>query len=154
MDSQFNNQQNSFQQDNGYTYYSTPDMTVENIPDPANRRYGLGRAIAAQILASVAVFMGVIALYAVLFAVVEWDFDSVSSSLLLFGGFLSAGCIAMSVIAIVLGVRSIKCFKQKLPRPVATLVLGISAVVESSAGIVVGIYDIIFLVAAYALAFV
>lgn len=147
MESQFTNQENNFQQDAGYTYYSAPDLTVEDIPDPNNRKYGLGRAIAAQILATVSVFVGIIALYAVVFSLVGFseEVEELGIPALLFGFFSTVGCIAMSIIAIVLGVKSIKCFKKRTPRPIATLILGISSVVEASSAVIVALYDLLFI---------
>lgn len=150
MESQFTNQENNFQQQSGYTYYSAPNLTVEDIPDPNNRKYGLGRAIAAQILATVSVFVGVIALYAVVFSLVGFsgEVEELGVPALLYGFFSTVGCIAMSIVAVVLGVKSIKCFKRKTPRPIATLILGISSVVEASSAVVVALYDFFFILVA------
>ncbi len=141
MESQFTNQENNFQQDAGYAYYSAPNLTVEDIPDPNNRKYGLGRAITAQVLSSVAVFVGVISMYILLLSMYGFagDVDIVGASALIYGLFFTIGCVVMSIVSIVLGVRSIKCFKKKTPRPIATLILGISSVVEAASALEVAI---------------
>ena len=145
MESQFTNQENNGQE---YTYYySAPDLTVEDIPNPENRKYGLGRAIAAQILASLSALIGIIAFYVLVFSIVGFsgEIEEIGASALFFGFFCTAGCVAMSIVAIVLGVRSIKAFKRVTPRPIATLVLGISSVVEASSAVVIAIYDWFFI---------
>ena len=149
MESQFTNQQNDAQQSGGYYYYTAPQPTVENAYDPANRRYGLGRAITAQILASVSIFAGIIAMYVIVFSLIGFELEKdFGASVLSMGFFFSVGCIAMSVVALVLGIKSIKCFKQRTPRPIATLILGISSVVEASSGIIVAFYDLFFILIA------
>ena len=142
MESQFTNQENSGQE---YSYYySAPDLTVEDIPNPENRKYGLGRAIAAQILASVSIFVGFVAFYVLFFSLIGFsgEIEELGVSMLFFGFFFTAGGVAMSIVAIVLGVRSIKCFKRVTPRPIATLVLGISSLAEASSSIVVAVCDL------------
>lgn len=129
MESQFTNQENNFQQESVYTYYSAQNLTVEDIPDPNNR---------------------IIAMYAVVFSLVGFgnEVEELGVPALLYGFFSTVGCIAMSIVAVVLGVKSIKCFKRKMPRPIATLILGISSVVEASSAVVVALYDFFFILVA------
>ena len=147
MESQFTNQENNFQQDAGYAYYSAPDLTVEDIPHPENRKYGLSRAITAAILSTVSVTIGVIAMYVVIFSMMGLDFDleAMGYSVLFIGASLAAGSLAMSIVALVLGIKSIKCFKKKTPRPIATLILGIGSVCEAAGGIIISLYNSFFM---------
>ena len=145
MESQFTNQENNGQE---YTYYySAPDLTVEDIPNPENRKYGLSRAITAAVLSTVAVAIGVIAMYVVIFSMMGLDFDleAMGYSVLFIGASLAAGSLAMSIVALVLGIKSIKCFKKKTPRPIATLVLGIGSVSEAAGGIIISLYNAFFM---------
>ena len=122
-------------------------MTVEDAPNPENRKYGLGRAIAAQVLSSVSVLLGIISMYILLLSMYGFagDTDAVGASALVYGVFITIGCVVMSIVSIVLGVRSIKCFKKKTPRPIATLVLGIASVYDAASGVVLALYDIFFI---------
>ena len=150
MESQFTNQENSGQE---YAYYySAPDLTVEDIPNPENRKYGLGRAITAAILSTVSVTIGVIAMYVVIFSMMGLDFDleAMGYSVLFIGASLAAGSLAMSIVALVLGIKSIKCFKKKTPRPIATLVLGIGSVSEAAGGIIISLYNAFFMLVTFA----
>ena len=146
MESQFTNQENSTQE-YAYSYYSAPDLTVEDIPNPENRKYGLSRAIAAMILSMVSIFIGIIAMYAVVFSLVGFgnEVEELGVPTLLFGFFATVGGVVTAIIAIVLGVKSIICFKKKTPRPIATLVLGIASVYNAVSGVVLALYDIFFI---------
>ena len=143
MESQFTNNQG-----NEYTYYSyTPDLTVENIPDPDNYKYGLKRAIIAKVLSTVAAFVGIAAMYLILFSMYGFagEAEEVGASVLFFGFFLTAGCVVMAIVSLVLGIRSIKCFKQKAPRPIATLILGISSVVDAASALELAMCNAFFM---------
>ena len=146
MESQFTNQENSTQE-YAYSYYSAPDLTVEDIPNPENRKYGLSRAIAAMILSTVSIFIGIIAMYAVVFSLVGFgnEVEELGVPTLLFGFFATVGGVVTAIIAIVLGVKSIICFKKKTPRPIATLILGIASVYNAVSGVVLALYDIFFI---------
>ena len=145
MESQFTNQENRGQE---YAYYySAPNMTVEDAPNPENRKYGLGRAITAQVLSSVSALLGIISMYILLLSMYGFagDADVVGASALVYGVFITIGCVVMSIVSIVLGVRSIKCFKKKIPRPIATLILGISSVVEAASALELAIFNELFM---------
>ena len=146
MESQFTNQENSGQE-YAYSYYSAPDLTVEDIPHPENRKYGLGRAITAAILSAVSVTIGVVAMYVIIFSMLgfELDAENIGYSIAFIGSALAAASLAMSVVALVLGIKSIKCFKKKTPRPIATLIIGIGSVCEAAGGIIISLYNAFFM---------
>lgn len=147
MESQLNNQENNFQQESGYTYYSAPNLTVKDILDPNNRKFGLGRAITAAILSTASVTIGVVAMYVIIFSMLgfELDAENIGYSIVFIGSALAAASLAMSVVALVLGIKSITCFKKKTPRPIATLILGIGSVCEAAGGIIISLYNAFFM---------
>lgn len=121
------------------------NAVVENIPELANRKYGLGRAIAAQVLAICAVMLSIVALYVTGISLVGFgtDFEDVGYAMLPIGLMLVTGSGVMATIALIKGIKSIKCFKGRSPRPIATFVLGISSVAEAASSFAIAIYDII-----------
>ncbi len=145
MESQFTNQENSGQE-YAYSYYSAPDLTVEDIPHPENRKYGLGRAIAATVVSGVALYMSLIAFYFILFSIISItaDVDSGAGAFLFAGFFLTLVSIAVAIVSLVLGIKSIKAFKKVQPRPIATLILGINAVSCAAGAFVMVIMNFIY----------
>lgn len=95
---------------------NAPAATPE---DPTNKMYGFGKALTATIL-------GVIGFF---FSIFAFAFSLTGMGVIIAFVLFYPGAIAMSVIALVFGIKSIKSFasrsKQNCAKPVATLVLGI-----------------------------
>lgn len=143
MESQFTNNQNNGEENQGYAFYTMPQPEEIVIPDPTNRKYGLGRAIAANILCVVSVVLSVTAMFMILFGLsgVEPDLEDVGAGMLAAGLIFTTAGAVTAIISIVLGIKSILCFKKRTPRPVATLVMGIIATATAAEGLALVIYD-------------
>ena len=88
---------------------------------------GFGKALTATILGFVSIFFAAIAL------VMMAESYSYSDDGSLFAGALIvfAGAVAMSVVSLVLGIKSVKLAKTSNPKPIATMVLGIVGICEA-----------------------
>ncbi len=143
MESQFTNEQKNGEENQGYAFYTMPQPEEIVIPDPENRKYGLGRAIAANILCVVSVVFSVIAMFMILFGIsgVDPNLEEVGAGMLVVGVVFTIVGTVTAIISLVLGIKSILCFKKRTPRPIATLVLGIIATATAAEGLVLVIYD-------------
>ncbi len=145
METQFTNSPNG-QENDGYISYAVPQPEVSNAPDRANRRYGLGRAIAANVISFVSVMFAVVALFFTVVAItgVDPELDDFGWSMLTIGILFTFVALVTAIISIVLGIKSIICFKKVTPRPIATLILGINATAAAAEGLVVVFMDFIY----------
>ncbi len=148
MESQFTNENSNEQVNEGYTYYTAPQPEEIVVPDPEGRRYGLGRAIAATIISAVSVIIAVIAMCFSFFGIsgVEPDLYETGVAMLIAGFFFTLVAAVTSIVSLVLGVKSILCFKKKQPRPIATLILGICSTATAAESLVVVFCDLLFAV--------
>lgn len=109
-------------------YANVINNTADPKEDPNNRMYGFGKALASTIVSSFGFLFSLLA------------FATSATGLSIVGLVLFyPGAIAMSVVSLVLGIKSIKAFrarcKQNCAKPVATLVLGIVGVVQAGFGL-------------------
>ena len=95
----------------------------ESAPAPqGSRMLGFGKALTSTILGFFAFAFSILAL-AIL---TEYNyFEDVVTACI-----LNVIAIAMGVVSVVLGTGSIKVFKKANPKPIATLILGISGLVQ------------------------
>ena len=146
MESQFTNEQNTSGENKGYEFYTMPTPEEIAVPNPANRRYGLGRSIAATIISVASVLFSVVAIFCTLLGLtgVEPELDDLGWSMLAVGIIFTLFGLATAIISIVLGIKSIIAFKKVTPRPIATLILGIGATATAAEGLVVVVMDFIY----------
>ncbi len=121
--------QNTYAQPQNQSFYAQNPAYSQQPDFGANpRMYGFGKALASTILGFVGYFL---TMYSFIFIVMALDMggdDSVITSAL----FLVMS-IAMGVVALILGIKSVKVFtymkKCNAPKPIATLILGISGII-------------------------
>ena len=103
------------------TYPQPPIVEPTSESKKGSRMVGFGGALASAIL-------GYIAMAFALFAFMFWFGVTFVDEMVAFMFFFCVSALVMSIIAIVNGAKAIKVFRESIPRPIATLVLGIVGV--------------------------
>ena len=132
------------QEDN---FFDEPPTNInyanQQSPEEINKRFGFGPALASTILGSIGYVVAIIILETLaIFIEYHEDFSSLIA--------VSILCLAMGVVSLILGIKSIQRFKtakNKGVKPIPTLILGIVGVV--SAAVTLFIWFIFFCLILY-----
>ena len=121
-----------------YNTDSQPQI-VEPMPEKpkGSRMVGFGGALASAIL-------GYIAMAFAMFAFMLWLGVASFDKIVAFVFFFCVSALVMSIIAIVNGAKAIKVSRESIPRPIATLVLGIVGVVGAVGTYILLAYSVMF----------
>ena len=111
-------------------YAGNPNPAPNNPPAPqGSRMEGFGRALTSTILGFVGYIVAAIAM-GMLAAATEMEAAGAMAA----GMFFMFGAIALCVVSLILGIKSIKTFRTAAVKPIATLILGITGLVFACIG--------------------
>lgn len=119
-----------------------PDYSYINgqpnwMPEPNNRMFGFGKALASTIMSSIGFVFAYIGLFLMI-----WEDEAAAAFILL--------SIPLVIIPLVFGISSIKLFSSRknfCAKPVATLVLGIVGVATAAVAAIFSFFDLMILMA-------